>query len=216
MNSVKYMRKKFSLDALGRACDQSVHDRMDELIALYERKTLVAGDQNGGYAVNACPQSLADRLGIGGLRKLACGDAVVDRTAKEVEGLHAGRIGFGHAGVIESFRDGHHEYRAIMVRILQAELDIGEQAALQPLDWISGLLQNASQMRGEAGKCFDADLFEELRFVSKVEINGSGGIFDLIGDPTHGDIFVSFFNEKLAGSVEDFLAEEFFLAGACV
>src|ERR1700693_1311996 len=147
MNSVKYLRKKFSLAALGRACNQSVYDRMDELIAIYERKALVAGDQNGGHAVNACPQSLAHRLGIGGLRKLACGDAVVDRTAKEVEGLHAGRIGLGHAGVIETFRDGHDEDRAIMVRILQAEIDIGKQAALQALDWISRLLQNASEMR---------------------------------------------------------------------
>jgi hypothetical protein len=67
-------------------------------------------------------------------------------------------------------------------------------------------------MRGEAGKCFHADLFEELRFIFEVEINGRGGIFDLVGNPTHGDIFIAFFNEKLAGSVEDFLAEEFFLA----
>ena len=129
MNSVKSLRKKFSLDALGCACDQSIHDRMNELIAIYERKALVAGDQNGGYAVNACPQSLADRLGIGGLRKLACGDAVVDRTAKEVKGLHAGCIGLGHAGVIETLRDGHHEDGAIMVRILETKIDIGEKSA---------------------------------------------------------------------------------------
>ena len=129
MNSVKSLRKKFSLDALGCACDQSIHDRMNELIAIYERKALVAGDQNGGYAVNTCPQSLADRLGIGGLRKLACGDAVVDRTAKEVKGLHAGCIGLGHAGVIETLRDGHHEDGAIMVRILETKIDIGEKSA---------------------------------------------------------------------------------------
>jgi hypothetical protein len=212
MNSVKYMRKKFSLNALGRACDQSVHDRMDELIAVYERKALIAGDQNGGYAVNACPQSLADRLGIAGLRKPACGDAVVDRTAKEVEGLHAGRIGLGHAGVIETLRDGHHEDGAIMVRILEAEIDIGEETALEAFDWISRLLQYASEMRGEPGKRLYTDLFEKLGFIFEVEIDGGGGIFDLVGNPTHGDIFVAFFNEKLTGSVEDFLAKEFFLA----
>src|SRR5580700_1500824 len=132
---------------------------MNELIAVYERKALIAGDQNGGYAVNACPQSLADRLGIGGLRKPACGDAVVDRTAKEVEGLHAGRIGLGHAGVIETLRDGHHEDRAIMVRILEAEIDIREQAAFQAFDWISRLLQDPCEVRIEAGKGFNADLF---------------------------------------------------------
>ena len=67
-------------------------------------------------------------------------------------------------------------------------------------------------MRGEARKGFDADLFEELRFIFEVKINGCGGIFDLVRNTTHGDIFVAFLNEKLAGSVEDFLAEEFLLA----
>src|SRR6266702_947663 len=57
-----------------------------------------------------------------------------------------------------------------------------------------------------------ANLFEELGFVLEIKVDGGRRVLDFFGDATHGDVFVTILDEKLAGGVEDLLAEELFLA----
>src|SRR5215469_7455589 len=96
--------------------------------------------------------------------------------------------------------------------ILQAKLNVGQKAALEVLYGVPWLLHNALQAGRKQGKGFVTHILEKLSLIFEIEIDGGWRIFDLFGDAPHGDVFVSFLDEELAGRVEDLLAEEFFLA----
>src|SRR6516162_4110074 len=161
--------------------------------------------------MHAAPERLTDDFWIGGW-EFAGSNAVIDRTAKEIKSLHAWGIRPRILLFINAFGDGHHKRGAIVMGIFQAEFDVRQQATLQVLERVSGLLENPRQMAREPGKGFRANLFKKFGFVPEIEINRCGGIFDLAGDATHGDMLEALFDKQLAGSVENLLAKKLFLA----
>src|SRR5271157_4289867 len=99
-----------------------------------------------------------------------------------------------------------------MMRILQSEMHIGNQAAPQALQRIAGLLQNSCQMLRKPRERFVANLLEKFCFVREVKVDGSWRVLNLVGDAPHGNVLVALLDEQFTGSVKDLLAEEFLLA----
>src|SRR5208283_2597158 len=170
------------------------------------------GDQKRSDAVNTAPQGLASEFGI--LRaQVPSGDAIKNTAAQEFKGLDARRIRPKILGLVEALGRRHHENDAIMLRILKAKVDVGHKAALQAFQRIAGLFVNLGQVMDQAGKSFVAKLLEQFGFILEIEVDGGGGVFNLVGNAAHGDTLETFLDEELAGGIEDFLAQEAFLAG---
>ena len=71
--------------------EHGVDYRMGQLVVVDPGKSLAMGDEQGGDAVDASPESLADHFGIVAAEFPRC-YTIEDTTAKKIEGLHSGRI----------------------------------------------------------------------------------------------------------------------------
>src|SRR6516225_10122064 len=104
--------------------NERIYHKRNQLPLIDPREPFVEGDQKCGDSMNSAPQRLTDDFWIRGL-EFAGGNAVIDRTAKEIEGVHARGIGPRILLFVKALGDGHHKGGAIVMRILQAEVDVG-------------------------------------------------------------------------------------------
>src|SRR2546423_4286311 len=95
-----------------------------------------------------------------------------------------------------------HEQEAVMVRIVQPELQVQLSGAAESLDRIGDARDRAELLR-EFEKVVIAKFADQRVFVFEVEIDRGGRILDAVGNPSHRDRLIPLGREHFAGGVED-------------
>jgi hypothetical protein len=86
--------------------------------------------------------------------------------------------------------------------VLHPEVDVCVACRAQALDGIGDLRDDAEALR-ECAEVAVAELGEERVLVAEVEVDGGGGVLDLVGDAAHRDGLDAFAGEELPCRVQD-------------
>src|SRR5262245_10596320 len=86
----------------------------------------------------------------------------------------------------------HHESNAIVIRILQPELNISKAALSEHLNRIVALACDCAHSLRQLTERLFAKTVKKFRFVFKVEINGCRRVLYPFSYPPHRNILISF------------------------
>ena len=172
----------------------------------------VVVDEDAGGAVHVGPDGEGIGGGVGGGREESGLLADSDDADEVLEGLAAEEVGFGGFG--EIIGGDVAEDEAVLVGVLDAELDVAADAGGEGGVGGEGLLFDLVEAIDEDFEGFDADGIDDFCFVFEVEVDGGGGVFDTVGDGAHGDAIEAVVEEEFGGHLENFLTESVFFAGA--
>src|SRR5689334_3943251 len=100
----------------------------------------------------------------------------------------------------------------VVIRVLQPKIDVSSATASQDFDRVVALPGDCLHPLCKLCKSFLTNRVQKRGLVFEVEIDRCRRVFDLFGDSTHRDVFVTFIHEQLTRGVQNILTQLFLLS----